>query len=157
MKKLVIVFLSALLLTSICQAQRTTRRGLQPRREAVENVRPQYDTIVEPGADHIETKGYDKPLRSRRETFFATNAGAVSVRRIAFTISYYDIDKHLLHRASHNVAADIPAGETRMVGVRSWDVQQTFYYVHSAVAHKSTSATPYDVNLKVDTLFVAIP
>lgn len=153
MKKLIVLILIALSFAMV--AQRTTRRGLHAKAEAAPaQVRPLYDTIVAPGADRIETRGYDKPLRSRRETFFATNTGNVPVHRIAFTISYFDTDRRMLHRASHNVAVDIPAGESRLVGVRSWDVQQTFYYVHSAVAHKSPSATPFDVAIAVDTLFV---
>ncbi len=118
---------------------------------------PVYDTIAAPGIDRVEVKGYDKPLRSRRETFFTTNTGTATIRRIAFTISYYDLDKHLLHRASHNVGADIPPGETRMIGVRSWDVQQAFYYTRSTVGHKSAKATPYDVEIAVDTVFTATP
>lgn len=118
---------------------------------------PVYDTIAAPGIDRVEVKGYDKPLRSRRETFFTTNTGTATIRRIAFTISYYDLDKHLLHRTSHNVGADIPPGETRMIGVRSWDVQQAFYYTRSTVGHKSAKATPYDVEIAVDTVFTATP
>jgi len=161
MKRLLVPAIIAAAVTIACPAQRTTRRGLHTKAEAkeaaIQDIHPVYDTIAAPGRDIVEVKGYDKPLRSRRETFFVTNTGNTPIRRIAFTISYYDLDKHLLHRAGHNVRTDIPAGETRMVGVRSWDVQQTFYYTRSAVSHKSTKATPYDVEIAVDTLFTAAP
>lgn len=154
------ILLAAIAIAICGTAQRTTRSGLRPKAHAAESaaaVTLVYDTIVSPGSDIIDVKGYDKPLRSRRETFFATNNGSVPVRRMAFTISYYDIDRHLLHRASHNVEADIPAGEQRMVGVRSWDVQQAFYYTRTTVDHKSSKASPYDVEIHIDTLFAAAP
>lgn len=152
--------MAAIVATMVCMAQRTTRQRLQPRAEAASApavVKPLYDTVVTPGIDRVEVKGYDKPQRSRRETFFATNTGDMPIRRIAFTISYYDLDKHLMHRAPHNVEADIPAGETRMVGVRSWDVQQAFYYTRTRVGAKNPKGTPYDVEIAVDTLFLARP
>lgn len=155
-----LIVIAAIVAAMVCAAQRTTRQQLHPRAEAATataEVKPPYDTVVAPGADRVEVKGYDKPLRSRRETFFATNTGDMPVRRIAFTISYYDLDKHLMHRASHNVEADIPAGETRMVGVRSWDVQQAFYYTRTQVGAKNPKGTPYDVEIAVDTLFVGRP
>ncbi len=102
----------------------------------------------------MEIKGYDKPLRSRRETFFATNTGEGTVGRLAFTISYFDTDGRLMHRASHNVDAPIPAGETRQIGLRSWDTQQAFYYERSAVPARTEQATPYRVSIAVDTVFV---
>lgn len=155
MKNLPVIL--ALLIAMTCTAQRTTRRGLHAIKPDTETACPavSYDTVAAPSTDIIEVKGYDKPLRSRRETFFATNTGSDTIRRIAFTISYYDLDKKLLHRASHNVRADIPSGESRLVGVRSWDVQQSFYYHGSTVSHRSNKATPYDVTITVDTVFTA--
>ena len=161
MKRLPVLILIAITIALTCTAQRTTRRGLHAKSDTREvpasEVRPVYDTIAAPTAEMIEVKGYDKPLRSRRETFFATNTGNMPIRRMSFTISYYDLDRHLLHRASHNVGTDIPAGETRMIGVRSWDVQQAFYYTRSAVTHKNGKATPYYVEIAVDTIFTATP
>jgi len=60
----------------------------------------------------------------------------------------------MLHSASHNVGADIPAGETRQMSIPSWDKQFNFYYRRSATSQRAEQATPYDVSIKVDTLFV---
>ena len=60
----------------------------------------------------------------------------------------------MLHSASHNVGADIPAGETRQMSIPSWDKQFSFYYRRSTTSQRAEQATPYDVSIKVDTLFV---
>lgn len=156
MRTLLLIAILAVLLPAT--AQRTMRRDLKAKPTATAaTADARLDTVVSPEAHTVEFNGYDKPLRSRRETFFATNNGTAPVRRLAFTISYYDLDRHLLHRASHNVEADIPAGEQRMVGVRSWDVQLAFYYTRTTVDHKSSKATPYDIEISIDTLFAAAP
>lgn len=153
MKKIVFILALAAGMVAV-SAQRTTRTGLHAAPDA-ETVSVPSDTIVAPGLELVEVKGYDKPLRSRRETFFVSNPGDKAIQRVALTISYFDTSNNLLHRASHNVAVDVPAGETRMAGVRSWDVQNGFYYLNSTVSHKSTTARPYTVTINVDTLFTA--
>ena len=146
------------ILTLATTAQNTTRRGLKPAAEpsamAADKKAALTDTVVSPEAHTIDINGYDKPLRSRRETFFATNTGEGTVGRLAFTISYFDTDGRLMHRASHNVDAPIPAGETRQIGLRSWDTQQAFYYERSAAPARTEQATPYRVSIAVDTVFV---
>lgn len=153
MKKIILILVLAVCFAAV-SAQRTTRTGLHASAEP-ETVSMLTDTIVEPGIEMVEVKGYDKPLRSRRETFFVANPGEKAIQRVAITISYFDTSNNLLHRASHNVAVDVPAGETRIAGVRSWDVQNGFYYLNSTVSHKSTTARPYTVTINVDTLFTA--
>lgn len=153
MKKIVLILAFAAAIAGV-SAQRTTRTGLHAAADA-ENISVPCDTIVAPGLEMVEVKGYDKPLRSRRETFFVANPGDKTIQRVALTISYFDTSNNLLHRAAHNVAVDVPAGETRIAGVRSWDVQNAFYYLNSTVSHKSNTAKPYTVTINVDTLFTA--
>ena len=155
MKK--IVYLLVLFLSLTALAQNTTRRNLQPIPGEPAGAAPAaavaYDTIVGPRAPLLDLTGYDKPLRSRRETFFATNNASAPVASIAFTINYYDQSRRMLHSASQRVNVDIPAGETRQVSLRSWDEQQAFYYIHSAVPTRAGQATPYDITITVDTIF----
>ncbi|MDE6467479.1 MAG: FxLYD domain-containing protein [Muribaculaceae bacterium] len=138
------------------QAQRTTRGGLVPRQpsQTVSSQSVATDTIAAPEPHTVDINGYDKPLRSRREVFFATNNSSRGIEALAFTINYYDTKNRQLHKASHNVNVDIPAGETRQVSVRSWDSQCNFYYIHSAVPQRVEKATAYRVTIAVDTLFV---
>ena len=61
----------------------------------------------------------------------------------------------MLHRRQISVPCDIPAGETRNLSIQSWDKQQSFYFVRSTVPSRTDQATPYDVTISVDTIFVA--
>lgn len=157
MKKTAFILLTALVAVAVATAQRTTRKGLKAApTAAVEETAAgvSYDTIVAPEPSAFDINGYDKPLRSRRETFFATNNSGRHLDAMAFTIRYYDNKRRMLHSASHRLPLDIPAGETRQVSIRSWDPQFNFYYIRSAVPQRATQATPYDVTITVDTLFV---
>lgn len=152
-------FIAALLLcVSLASAQRTTRAGLRPTPGAAEAQAPEtanVDTLVAPGRNIVDVSGYDKPLRSRRETFFVTNNSGKAVEEISFTIKYYDTRQRMLHSASHKVKVAIPDTETRQVSVRSWDSQFNFYYSRSAVPQRAQQATPYDVAISLDTLFTS--
>ena len=156
MKKLLFAALAAVTICLACAAQNTTRKGLKPQASQTEKAAPEaeLEAIAEPEAHIIDINGYDKPLRSRRETFFATNNGKQDVGAIAFTIRYYDNKQRMLHSASHNIKAEIPAGETRQLSVPSWDKQLNFYYSRSAAPKSTTPATPYDVTITIDTLYV---
>lgn len=159
MKKAAFIIIAVVLGLLACMGQRTTRRGLKALKESTipdaSLYSPYSDTIVSPDKDHVEVNRYDKPLRSRRETIFVTNSGQTPIKRIAFTISYYDTDGKLMHRASRSQNTNIPAGETRMVGFRSWDVQQSFYYKGSTRTKNDTKATAYDVKIDVDTIYLS--
>ena len=100
-----------------------------------------------------EEHGYDKPLRSRYETFFVSNNTSASVAALSLTISYYNTAGELLHRTPRRVSVDIPAGETRQVSLRSWDKQFAFYYTRSTVPARTGTATPYEIAMTVDTVF----
>lgn len=138
-------------------AQNTNRGKLRPLPEpsAREVAEPAvaYDTIASPKAHLVDLNGYDKPLRSRRETFFATNNGPVPVAGLALTLTYFDSSNRMLHKVPARVNVDIPSGETRQVSLKSWDTQQAFYYVRSAVPARTSQATPFDVTISVDTIF----
>lgn len=160
MKKLTILAIAILIFSFISDAQRTTREGLKAAQTEVA-VTPVsqsvFDTIAPPAAHQVDFNGYDKPLRSRRETFFATNNSKDSIAAMAFTITYYDGLHRMLHSAKHKVSIDIPAGETRQVSLKSWDPQFNFYYIRSAVPQRTQKATPYEITIAIDTLFVKTP
>lgn len=155
MKHIITILFVALALMAV--AQNTLRKGLQPETAAGQKSggSAATDTVTEITDNLIDINGYDKPLRSRRETFFVTNNGDRPLAGIAFTLTYLDSKSRQLHKASHNVATDIPAGETRQIGIRSWDTQQAFYYTRSEVPVRASQATPFDVTITVDSLFYA--
>lgn len=152
---LVIVFCASIL---GAWAQRTTRTGLkapQAKKEAASEGAVNLDTIASPAPHTVDINGYDKPLRSRRESFFATNNSNNQVEAMAVTLTYYDTSRRQLHRQHRTVKVSIPAGQTRQVSLPSWDIQQSFYYVRSAVPERSANASPFEVTVSVDSIFVA--
>lgn len=156
---LTVILVAASATAADISAQNTRRRV----RAAVEYDKPEsvadvaLDTIVSPTAQQIEVSGYDKPLRSRRETLFATNSTTTDICGVALTITYYDSSQRMLHRTTHHLDTQIPPQQTRQLSFPSWDRQFSFYYSHSAEPKRTPSAQPYDISITLDTIFVARP
>lgn len=140
-------------------SRRTTRPGLEPLPvpELADSMQaPEFILRGVPGDSvRVAVKGYDKPLRSRQESFFAVNTDSVDVDALMLTITYYDMADMMLHSARHRLSGPVPAGETRRMSVRSWDSQNAFYYYRSDVPSRAVRATPYKVTITVDSVFVA--
>lgn len=80
--------LCALMFASVAYAQRTTRNKLRPAAvmtaPAVSEDSVVYDTIAAPEPHTLDINGYDKPLRSRRETFLRpTMSRSTSLRSLS--------------------------------------------------------------------------
>lgn len=137
------VFLSA-------EAQRTTRSHLK-RGQTTETKsdKPTFDTVAAT-ADSLlfQFSGYEKTLRSSKESFFITNRSDSTVNRLAIEITYKDIKGRPLDTRQVEFDVYLPAGETRRVDLSSWDKQNVFYY-HRSPMPRSTRATPYRVNIRM--------
>lgn len=107
-----------------------------------------YDTI-RPAM--LRFSGYEKPNAALRETFLVTNLDSLDLNGLAIELEYLDMENRQLHRASHTIITDIPAGETRMVSVASWDRNHSFHYFRSSAPQRRQS-TPYKV--KSNALYV---
>lgn len=156
--KTFLILLAGGLMALTAYAQTTTRHGLKPKSDAVEaaaTASALIDTVANPAAHTVDINGYDKPLRSRRETFFVTNNGDRPTSSLAVTITYYDSSRRQLHSRHASLPLVIPVGETRQASLKSWDEQLSFYYLRSAVPSRAEQATPYDVKISVDTIFYA--
>jgi hypothetical protein len=105
-------------------------------------------------ADYVKCSGYEKTLRSRHESFFATNNQSDTIRMMALTITYLDTSGRMLHRVNRHIDCDIPGGETRQLTIPTWDTQQVFYYRLSTAPKLTTHATPFDVKIAVDTICI---
>lgn len=128
-------------------------RSLKPRAE-YDVTKSSASSIVhrstEPG--DFDIAGYDKPLKSRRETMLVTNRTDMEVDSLYLTIDYRDLKGRQLHHRSLWTPGDIPSGETRLIEVRAWDVQGSYVYRHSAKPR--SLHTPYDVTVTVDSVAV---
>ena len=136
------------LATPSVMAQRTTRRGL--RAESIENQqKSNIDTIaITPTTHNIKISGYDKPLRSSKETFFISNHTAYNILGIRLNIEYIDLKGRTLHQNQHHISLSIPTGATRQAFIKSWDVQKSFYYKHSSKP-RIADGTPYDIRYQI--------
>ena len=103
-------------------------------------------------AADVRFSGYEKTLRSNRETMFVTNQTRRPIGALFFTITYFDTSGRLLHRASHRPHIAIPAGETRRLDLPSWDKQFTFFYIDSP--RPRVAAIPYSVKITTDTILL---
>lgn len=100
-----------------------------------------YDTVRQP---QLRFSGYDKPNAALRETFLVTNLDSLDIDGLAVELEYFDMEGRQLHRALHRLTINIPAGETRMVNVPTWDRNHAFHYFRSP-APKRKPSTPYRV------------
>ena len=112
------------------------------------------DTVV-PSFDSVIVSGFEKPLRSMRESMFVSNATSRDINSIDLTIDYLDMKGRGLHQATHSVDIEIPAGETRRIEVRAFDRSSLFYYHLSPVPPRAKHATPF--NVKVTIKYVTHP
>lgn len=150
-----ILMMMALSVTAVSPV-RTTRRHLHAKAiEADSAAATPGDTIFSPAAGEVAVSGYDKALRSRRESFFVSNKlskGGVIVW-LEFTIGYYDMSGRELNSRRASLDCDIPAGATRNLTISTWDTQQAFYYYRSQRPRRSV-ATPYNVKFTIDKIVV---
>lgn len=127
-------------------AQRTTRKNLKVKPIADTTI--VCDTLTSPNTEIVVISGYDKPLSSRYETFFATNKGNTTITAINITLNYFDKHNRQLHSATRNINCTIPPGETRQLSISSWDKQKAFYYYLSPQPRRQ--ATPYKVTHNIN-------
>lgn len=115
------------------------------------------DTIVPAASptEQIPVKfyGYDKKLRSTKETFFISNTDSfATVTRACVTLEYFDAQGRLLHSRPRRIDLELEPGKTEVIDIPSWDRQQSFYYRDSQ--RPRVSAVPYDIRINVDTLIL---
>lgn len=106
------------------------------------------DTVRFPADTLVELSGYDKPLRSRRESLLVTNRLPSPLTSLVISITYRDLQGRELHSADVEVRSYIPAGSTRLVSFPSWDCQQSYYY-HLGQRPRTSGVTPYTVSCVV--------
>lgn len=125
--------------------QRTTRHKLKalPADVVCDTIFTSADSTV------ITFSGYEKTLRSSRESFFVTNRSDSIVDRLSLEITYFDMAGHLLDKRVVAVDVELPPSETRKVDLRSWDTQKVMYYHRSPQPRGGVQATPYRVRIRL--------
>ena len=152
MKRL--AYIMMLVLATSAMGQHAWRGKVKPQAES-----PAGDNTASTGAamqpadsGAVSCSGFEKTLRSGIESFFVTNHTDSALSRLHVTLDYTDISGRQLHSRSQPISVDIPAGQTRRVEIKSFDRQATFYYYLSPAPRTRSTATPFKVHLRVDSL-----
>ncbi|MDE5772849.1 MAG: FxLYD domain-containing protein [Muribaculaceae bacterium] len=137
---------------------RRNRLSLKPGKSTTSVEKPweekiSYDTdsiAIAHLRDQIVLCGYDKNAGSTSERWFVRNNSDRDIRSLTVEITYYDMSGKQLHQRDAVIYVNIPAGETRMVEVKSFDKQKNLYYYKSQPSRRAS--TPYDIRMRINSL-----
>lgn len=145
--RLTMVLAVAAVLPAGMSAQRTTRPHLKT---AASVPTVSYDTIFTASdSTAFGFNGYEKTLRSSRESFFITNRTDSLIDCLTVELTYYDMQGRMLDRRTADIDLTIAPGETRKADIRSWDTQKVMYYHRSPTPRASSQATPYRLKIRL--------
>ena len=130
---------------------RTTRKNLQTLEVPVAALTPDDGLLpdslpdIDPGA--VSLKGYSKRASDAKESFFITNNTKHRMSAVRLLLRYSTMDGELLTQRQVNVPVSLKPGETKLVEVKSFDVQRLFYFYAGPKPRKQ--ATPFKVAFRL--------
>ena len=146
MRTVLYIFLAVLAIVSSART-RTTQKHLHSAAAVVQTIDvADVDSIdltagVDP--DGIVMKGYSKRASDSKESFFLTSRLKHRVSSVKLLLRYSAMDGSILHERRVVVPVDLKPGETKLLSIKSFDVQRLFYYYGGSKPRKS--ATPFKV------------
>ena len=154
-----IVTLPALLFLSVFELSintldartRTTRKNLRTVEipvmalEADDALLP--DSLVAVDPDAVTLKGYSKRASDSKESFFITNNTTHRMSAVRLLLRYTTMNGEMLTQRSVTVPVSLKPGETKLVSIKSFDVQRLFYYYAGPQPRKQ--ATPFKVAFRL--------
>ena len=144
------VTLLAVVAVAAMARTRTTQSQLKSNSQIVEqipdaNVPDSLLRDLEPNA--VTLKGYSKKASDSRESFFVTNNTRHRISHIRLLMRYSQMNGEMLHERTATVEVDLRPGETRLVAIKTFDVQRLFYYYAGPKPRKN--ATPFKVAFRL--------
>ena len=130
---------------------RTTRKNLRSVEipvvalESSDGLLPDSLAQVDPNA--VSLKGFSKRASDSKESFFVTNNTGHRMSAVRLLLRYTTMNGEMLTQRSVTVPVDLKPGETKLVSVKSFDVQRLFYYYAGPQPRKS--ATPFKVAFRL--------
>ena len=100
---------------------------------------------IEPNA--VMLKGFSKKASDSRESFFVTNNTNHRISHVRLLLRYSLMNGEMLHERVATVEVDLKPRETRLVAIKTFDVQRLFYYYAGPKPRKS--ATPFKVAFRL--------
>lgn len=152
-----LLILSALLLLLVAGTLdmgarvRSTRKNLRSTEvpvavlDTVDGLLPDSLMTVDPAA--VTIKGFAKRASDSKESFFITNNTRHRMSAVRLLMRYTTMNGELLTQRSVTVPVSLKPGETKLVEVKSFDVQRLFYYYAGPQPRKQ--ATPFKVSYRL--------
>ena len=147
--------LSALLIllcvSTLDARTRTTRKNLRSTEVPVavieqdDSLLPDSLETIDPHA--VTLKGYGKRASDSKESFFITNNTRHRMSAVRLLLRYTTMNGELLTQRAVTVPVSLKPGETKLVSVKSFDVQRQFYYYAGPQPRKQ--ATPFQVAFRL--------
>lgn len=150
MKRLIFLTLLMVIVVVAMGRTRTTQTQLKNNSQIVEQIPDASvpDSLLlelEPNA--VTLKGYSKKASDSRESFFVTNNTNHRISHVRLLMRYSQMNGEMLHERIATVEVDLKPRETRLVTVKTFDVQRLFYYYAGPKPRKS--ATPFKVAFRL--------
>ena len=149
-KVAILIILTAVVAFLSMARTRTTQSQLKNNSLLVEQI-PDVavpDSLLrdlEPNA--VTLNGYSKKASDSRESFCVTNNTKHRISHIRLLMRYSLMNGEMLHERTATVEVDLRPGETRLVAIKTFDVQRLFYYYAGPKPRKS--ATPFKVAFRL--------
>lgn len=130
---------------------RTTRKNLRSTEvpvavlEMTDGMLPDSLAQLDPNA--VTLKGYSKRASDSKESFFITNNTKHRMSAVRLLLRYMTMDGEMLTQRTVTVPVNLKPGETKLVSVKSFDVQRLFYYYAGPQPRKQ--ATPFKVAFRL--------
>ena len=130
---------------------RSTRKNLRSTEvpvavlDTVDGLLPDSLMTVDPAA--VTIKGFAKRASDSKESFFITNNNRHRMSAVRLLMRYTTMNGELLTQRSVTVPVSLKPGETKLVEVKSFDVQRLFYYYAGPQPRKQ--ATPFKVSYRL--------
>ena len=144
---LILLFLSTL---DVSARTRTTRKNLRSTDVPVmvlEASDLQSDTVAGLDPNAVTLKGFSKRASDSKESFFITNNTDHRMSAVRLLLRYTTMSGEMLDQRTVTVTVNLKPGETKLVSVKSFDVQRLFYYYAGPQPRKQ--ATPFQVAFRL--------
>ena len=152
MMRMILIFIAVVMVTGVWSMgrTRTTQAQLKSNSQVIEEIPASVvpDSLLrdlEPNA--VTLRGYNKKASDSRESFFVTNNTCHRISHIRLLMRYSLMNGEMLHERTATVEVDLKPGETRLVAIKTFDVQRLFYYYAGPKPRKS--ATPFKVAFRL--------
>lgn len=145
------MLLMALLCASTVDARtKTTRKNLRSLEVPVavmeaSDLLPDSLQGIDPNA--VSLKGFSKRASDSKESFFITNNTSHRMSAVRLLLRYTTMQGEMLTQRTVTVPVNLKPGETKLVEVKSFDVQRLFYYYAGPQPRKQ--ATPFKVAFRL--------